>query len=54
LVAKRDPAAIAEKLVRLLGDEELRRRMGVAGRKMAAEKFDLERNVGELLGVYGV
>jgi len=54
IVNKRDPAGIADRLLRLFADEELRRRMGAAGRRAAEEKFDLKRNVGELLRLYGL
>src|SRR5262245_38973399 len=45
LVDKRDVAAIAQGLLRLLSDADLRRRMGTAGRRAAERKFDLTRNV---------
>lgn len=38
-----DPAAVAAKLLLLLGDEDLRRRMGGEGRRIFAERFTLER-----------
>jgi glycosyltransferase involved in cell wall biosynthesis len=39
LVSPRDPAALRAGLQRLLGDEELRRRLGAAGRERARERF---------------
>ncbi len=52
LVPVRDPAALAEKIGRLVGDEALRRAMGRAGRERAESVFD-ERRVIELQrGVY--
>jgi len=54
VVPKRDPAAIADRLLRLFGDARLRQRMGAAGRRSAEAQFDLRRNVEELLRVYGL
>jgi len=54
LAEKRDPAACAQLLLRLFADPDLRRRMGAAGRQMALEKFDLGRNVDELIRLYGL
>jgi len=42
LVPPERPRAIAEAVLRLLGDEALRGRMGAAGRKAAIERFDAE------------
>jgi glycosyltransferase involved in cell wall biosynthesis len=41
LVPAGDPDALAAALERLLGDPELRRRLGAAGRERARERFDL-------------
>ena len=41
IVAARDPAALREAIVRLLGDAELRLRFGNTGRKLVLEKFGL-------------
>jgi glycosyltransferase involved in cell wall biosynthesis len=54
IVERRDSAAIADRLLRLLGDAELRRSMGDAGRRASEQKFDLQRNVEELIRVYGL
>jgi glycosyltransferase involved in cell wall biosynthesis len=54
VVERRDPAAVAERLLRLFGDAELRRKMGDAGRRAAEAKFNLQRNVGELIRLYGL
>jgi glycosyltransferase involved in cell wall biosynthesis len=54
LVAKRDPEAAADRLLRLFEDAELRRRMGAAGRRAAEEKFELRRNVAEVVRLYGI
>jgi glycosyltransferase involved in cell wall biosynthesis len=54
VVERRDPAAVADRLLRLFADRELRRQMGDAGRRAAEQKFDLRRNVEELIRVYGL
>ncbi len=58
LIPPREPAAIAEAVVRLLSDSGLRRAMGEAGRSFVRSEFnwsscvdDMERMYGELLGV---
>jgi glycosyltransferase involved in cell wall biosynthesis len=53
LVPPRDPAAMAEKLVVLLKDEGLRRRMGEAALRRAREAFTVERMVAGTAAVYG-
>jgi len=42
LVPKRDPAAIARRVVELLRDEPLRQRMGAAGRRRFEERYRIE------------
>ena len=54
LVAPRQPEAAAHRILQLLGDAELRRRMGEAGREATGALFDLQRNVAELLSLYGI
>jgi len=54
LVERGDAPALAERILRLLEDPALRQRMGRAGRRKVEEKFDLRRNVAELLAWYGV
>jgi glycosyltransferase involved in cell wall biosynthesis len=43
LVPPEQPDAIAEAVLRLLGDDALRARMGAAGREAALARFDAER-----------
>jgi glycosyltransferase involved in cell wall biosynthesis len=52
LVARSDPAELADTTLRLLDDADLRRRI-VAGGLARAERFSMARHVGELLAVYG-
>jgi glycosyltransferase involved in cell wall biosynthesis len=52
LVPRGDSVAAAERLNELAVDAVLRRRLGEAGRKQVSEKFDLRRNVAQLLQVY--
>lgn len=44
---------LAEKVLTLIEDPARRRAMGSAGRKRVDEKFDLKRNVAQLLAAYG-
>ncbi len=52
LVPPRDPAALADAIVRLLGDPAMRARMGEAGQRIVRERFGLERMADELVAVY--
>jgi len=52
LVERGDPVTAAERLDRLAADPDLRRKLGEAGRAFVAEKFDLKRNVAQLLNLY--
>ncbi len=53
LVAPRQPAEAAARVVQLLRDPELRERMGARGRHIVRTKFDLRSNVAELVRLYG-
>lgn len=48
-----DVGALSDALCRLLGDENLRRRLGRQGREAVHERFDFEANVDAMLEVYG-
>jgi glycosyltransferase involved in cell wall biosynthesis len=52
LVPPKDPKAMAERIVQLLKDDALRRRMGEAGLARARERFTVERMVEETNAVY--
>lgn len=47
-----DDEAIAGCIARLMDDPELRQRMGQAGRAKVVEKYDLQRNVEKLAGIF--
>ena len=52
LMPPSDPAGLARALLRLLGDEALRLRMGAAGRRRVEEAFTVERMARETASVY--
>jgi glycosyltransferase involved in cell wall biosynthesis len=54
LVDRRDSAAMANRILELLRDPDLRRRMGEAGRQVAVDKFNHKTNVGQLLKLYEI
>jgi glycosyltransferase involved in cell wall biosynthesis len=54
LVNRGDVQQAAERVLSLLDDEELRRRLGHAGRQKTEARFNLQTNVAELLKVYGI
>jgi glycosyltransferase involved in cell wall biosynthesis len=51
LVPPGDDVAIADAIERILGDDELRVRMGRAARVRAHERFDAHKTTAELLSV---
>ena len=53
VVPRRDPEAMAEKLAILARDGELRRRMGVAGRKRVETHFRIEDQLAAFEAFYG-
>jgi glycosyltransferase involved in cell wall biosynthesis len=54
LVDRGDTVSAAEKLDRLAKNPELRRKMGQVGKQVVSEKFDLQRNIAQLLNLYGL
>ncbi|MEN3329560.1 MAG: L-malate glycosyltransferase [Acidobacteriota bacterium] len=54
LIDPGSPERLAEKLIQLLGDENLRRQMGEAGCEIVKQKFELQKNVARLLELYGI
>jgi glycosyltransferase involved in cell wall biosynthesis len=52
LVARRDPAALAERVSRLLGDPALARDMGERGRRRQREAFSRQAMVGAVTTLY--
>lgn len=53
LVPKEDPASLAAAIARLAADEELRRTMGAAARRIAVDGFRQEVIVAQTLELYG-
>ena len=54
LVDRGDTATMSKRVLELLEDPKLRARSGAAGRETVAAKFDLKRNVAQLIAAYGV
>jgi len=54
LVTPGDVVSTAERILELLGDRDLRERMGAAGRKAVEANFNLKINVAKLLQFYGI
>jgi len=52
LVPPRDPQGLAEKILLLLENPALSERMGIEGRRMAEEKFDIDRRIARILNIY--
>lgn len=52
LIAPRDSQQLAEKVIKLSENGELRRKFGLAGRKKVCEKFEIKRMINELLKYY--
>lgn len=52
LVPPRDPKALADALARLVGDSDLRRRMGEQGRQLAVARFALQRIAGQTVDLF--
>ena len=54
LIDRGDVGQLVETLLTLLGDPARRKAMGTAGRERVEAKFDLRKNVGQLLQAYGI
>jgi glycosyltransferase involved in cell wall biosynthesis len=54
LVPRRDPAAAAVRILELLRDAGLRRRMGEVGRRMVELQFSHKANIAQLVRLYGI
>jgi glycosyltransferase involved in cell wall biosynthesis len=54
IVERGDAAAIADRILTLTQDPELRKRMGQVGSTAVAANFDLSLNVRRLVGLYGI
>ena len=54
LVGRGDAEAMSDSVLKLLADPELSARMGAAGREVVAGKFDLRKNVAQLVESYGI
>ena len=54
LVEPRQPSQIADRILQVLADPELRVRMGYFAWQTARARFNLERNVAELVKLYGI
>ncbi|MCU1266075.1 MAG: glycosyl transferase, group 1 [Acidobacteria bacterium] len=54
LVDRGDDQAMAEKILRLAADADLRKQMGKRGKIIAHEKFDLAKSVAKLIECYGI
>jgi len=54
LVVPSDDRALAEALEKLIDDEALGWRLGAAGRRRVAEKYDLDKNLERLSRVFGI
>lgn len=54
LVERGDTAAMSDHILKLLADPSRRARMGEAGRDTVSAKFDLRKNVAQLITSYGI
>jgi glycosyltransferase involved in cell wall biosynthesis len=53
LVVPHDPVALADAIQRIVSEPELARRLGAAGRQLAAERFSIASNVRSLAAILG-
>jgi glycosyltransferase involved in cell wall biosynthesis len=54
LVDRGDTQEMSDRILTLLDDPTLRARMGQAGRETVSAKFDLRKNVAQLITAYGI
>ena len=54
LVPRRDPGAMAARILELLRDPSLRRRMGQAGRRIVEDKFNHRKNIAQVIALYEI
>jgi glycosyltransferase involved in cell wall biosynthesis len=54
LVERGDTRAMSEQILKLLANPELRSQMGRAARETVETKFDLRKNVAQLIAAYGI
>ena len=54
LVGRGDALAMSDRILKLLADPDLRDRLGASGREVVARKFDLRKNVAQLIASYGI
>ena len=54
LIGRGETGAMSDSILKLLADPELSARMGAAGREVVAAKFDLRKNVAQLVESYGI
>jgi glycosyltransferase involved in cell wall biosynthesis len=52
LVPPKDPKALADRILYLLENPSEARRMGLNGRKLAVEKFDIEKRIDKIVKLY--
>jgi glycosyltransferase involved in cell wall biosynthesis len=52
LVPPRDPKALADRIMYLLENPSEARRMGLNGRRLAEERFDIEKRIDKIIKVY--
>ncbi len=54
LVERGDVTTLAERILTLIGDSAQRESMGETGRRTVSAKFDLQKNVSQLMKAYGI
>lgn len=54
LAPRRDVNRIADRIITLAKDADMRTEMGLAGRKKAMDKFDVQKNVAQLIDLYEI